>query len=57
MSAVAEIPENAPAPVPQAGLPALRQRLVALDRGQRMRLAAAVVLLVVAVVAAVLRKR
>ena len=57
MSAVAEIPENAPAPVPQAGLPALRQRLVALDRGQRMRLAAAVVLLVAAVVAAVVLNR
>ncbi|MBN9340373.1 MAG: flagellar M-ring protein FliF [Comamonadaceae bacterium] len=55
MSAVAEIPENAPAP--QAGLPALRQRLVALDRGQRMRLAAAVVLLVAAVVAAVVLNR
>lgn len=57
MSAVAEISENAPAPVPQAGLPALRQRLVALDRGQRMRLAAAVVLLVAAVVAAVVLNR
>ena len=56
MSAVAEVSDNLPAaPVaapaaPAAGLPALRQRLGALDRSQRMRLGAGVALLVAVVV-------
>lgn len=66
MSAVAEVSDNLPAaPVapaaapaaPAVGLPALRQRLGALDRGQRMRLGAGVALLVAVVVAAILLNR
>ncbi len=63
MSAVAEVSDNLPAaPVaapaaPAAGLPALRQRLGALDRSQRMRLGAGVALLVAVVVAAILLNR
>jgi flagellar M-ring protein FliF len=55
MSAVAEIPVNANAPV--ASAPAWRQRLASMDRGQRMRLAAGAALLVAAVVAAAMLNR
>jgi flagellar M-ring protein FliF len=55
MSAVAEVPVNAS--LPEATLPAWRQRLSALDRTQRMRLGAGVALLVAAVVAAIVLNR
>lgn len=62
MSAVAEVPDQPPVPAapvvaPAAGLPALRQRLQALDRKQRLQLGAGLVLLLAAVLAAVLLNR
>ena len=53
MSAVAEIPVNANAPA----VPAWRQRLSSLDRGQRMRLGVGAALLVGAVVVAAMLNR
>ncbi|MBO9681024.1 MAG: flagellar M-ring protein FliF [Acidovorax sp.] len=55
MSAVAEVPVNAN--LPDAAMPAWRQRLSTLDRAQRMRLGAGAALLVAAVVAAVVLNR
>ena len=54
MSAVAEVPLN---PLPTPASPNWLQRLSALDRAQRMRLGAGVVLLVAAAVAAVVMGR
>nr|WP_060984675.1 flagellar basal-body MS-ring/collar protein FliF [uncultured Acidovorax sp.] len=54
MSAVAEVPLN---PLPPPASPNWLQRLSALDRAQRMRLGAGVVLLVAAAVAAVVMGR